>query len=459
LAIRSMQKHALVFLALCLAACAADRPPESAPPRPNFILLYADDQGWPGLSVQMDGRRADSKSDFYRTPNLERMAAQGLTFARAYTGGPTCSPSRATLQTGLSTIRHGMTHIAEYKPRPSDRPLAPLPNKNNDISGFQTLPETLKQIDPAYRTAHFGKWHLLSGGPGQNGYDEHDGSTINTEGDVGGEDPKLTFSISRSGIDFMRRAAEDEAPFLLQLSYYAVHLEMFALESTREKYEGLPPGEKHTNPLYAAMTEDLDTGVGMILDAVQELGLGDNTYIVYTADNGAYVNIDQVRVKGEISNCLPLKKGKFSLYEGGVRVPMIVLGPGVPAGSRYSGPVSQADLYPTFAALAGSSPPKELDGVDITSILRAPEDAPVERTLFFHYPHYNRQATPHSAVIAGDQKLIRWWEDGSRELYDLGADLEETDNLADAEPERAAELAARLDAYLEQHGALIPQPQ
>lgn len=407
----------------------------------------------------MDGARPDSKSDFYRTPDLERMAARGLTFARAYAGGPTCSPSRATLQTGLSTIRHGMTHIAEYKPRPSDRALAALPNKNSDISRFPTLPETLKQIDPAYRAAHFGKWRLLSGGPGANGYDEHDGSTINTEGDVGGDDPKLTFSISRSGVDFMRRAAEDEAPFLLQLSYYAVHLEMFALAPTHEKFKNLSPGEKHTNPLYAAMTEDLDTGVGSILDAVEELGIAGNTYIVYTADNGAYVNVDQIRVKSEISNCLPLKKGKFSLYEGGIRVPMIAVGPGIPAGSRYAGPVSQADLYPTFAALAGGAAPEGLDGLDIAPILHEPERPPMGRTLFFHYPHYNRQATPHSAVIAGDRKLIRWWQNDTLELYDLRADLGEERNLADDEPDRAAELAQRLDAYLEQHGALIPRRQ
>ena len=444
------------------SACGdAPEPPAESPNRPNFIILYADDQGWPGLSVQMDPARSDSKSDYYRTPNLERMAARGVTFSRAYTGGPTCSPSRATLQTGLTTIRHGMTHIAEYKPRDGDTLLKALPNKNADVSGFTTLPETLKQIDKAYRTAHFGKWHLLSGGPGENGYDEHDGSTINTEGDVGGDDPKLTFSISRSGVEFMKRAAVADAPFLLQLSYYAVHLEMFALEETHEKYKELPAGERHGNPLYAAMTEDLDSGVGMVLDAVEQLGLGDNTYVMYTVDNGAYVNVDQIRVKGEISSCLPLNKGKFSLYEGGVRVPMIVNGPDVPAAQYATAPVSQADIHPTLAELAGGVAPEGIDGVSMAGPLEKTERPGTRAGATTLCSSTTRTTTGkrrrHSAVIVGDYKLIHWWEDGTLELFNLADDLEEEKNLASAMPDKASELAGLLDGYLAAHGAADPR--
>ena len=146
----------------------------------------------------------------------------------------------------------------------------------------------------------------------------------------------------------MRESTETNRPFFLQLSYYAVHLDMHALDTTHEKYKKLPVGDKHANPLFAAMTEDLDTGIGRVLAAVEERGLTDNTYIVYAVDNGAYVNFDQIRVKGEISSCLPLNKGKFWLYEGGVRVPMIVAGPDIAQGKHSTQVVEQMDLFPTF---------------------------------------------------------------------------------------------------------------
>ena len=451
-----------VALGLFLIGCAGESP-DLVPARPNFVLLYADDQAWPGLSVQMDESRADSKSDYYQTPNLERLAQRGIVFTRAYAGSPVCSSSRASIQTGLTTARHGLTSIVDSNPQENDAYLLRrTPNKNIDISGFTTLPEALKSIDPSYRTAHFGKWHLESGGPSNNGFDVGDGPTINTEGDVGDPDPKLTFSISQSGVDFMRESADAGQPFFLQLSYYAVHLEMHALDATHEKYRGLPTGDKHANPLYAAMTEDLDTGVGRVLEAVEELGLSGNTYIVYAVDNGAYVNYDQIRVKGEISSCEPLNKGKFWLYEGGIRVPMIVAGPGVAEGAHSRQVVSQTDLYPTLVELAGGAPPPDVDGVDFSSLLERPDGPALERPhggLYFHYPHYNRQATPHSAIIDGNMKLIKFWEDGAVRLHDLGSDLEEQVDLAADRPEEAASFEVRLDAYLKQADVLYPQPK
>ena len=452
----------LSVLVLFLAGCVGDAP-DAKPKRPNFILLYADDQGWPGLSVQMDERRADSKSDFYQTPNLERLAERGVVFTRAYSGSSICSASRASVQTGLTTSRHGLTSIVDSNPQEDDSYLLRrTPNKNIDISGFTTLPEALKEVDPSYRTAHFGKWHLESGGPSNNGFDVGDGPTINTEGDVGDPDPKLTFSITKSGIDFMRESVESDEPFFLQLSYYAVHLEMHALDATHEKYKELPAGAKHTNPLYAAMTEDLDTGVGRVLAAVDELGLSDNTYVVYAVDNGAYVNFNEFRVKGEISSCEPLNKGKFWLYEGGIRGPMIVAGPGVARGVHSRQVISQTDLYPSFIELAGGEPPAEIDGVTFTRLLSEPKGPALTRpgdALFFHYPHYNRQTTPQSSIIDGHMKLIKFWEDGALRLYDLDADLEEQIDLAESRPADASALERRLDSYLAQADVLYPQPK
>ncbi|MFT5153692.1 MAG: arylsulfatase A, partial [Planctomycetota bacterium] len=334
------------------------------------------------------------------------------------------------------------------------------PNKCNDISELTTLPEALKLVDASYRTAHFGKWHLHSGGPSRNGFDVSDGPTINTEGDVSDPDPKLTFSISESGIGFMRECAEQERPFFLQLSYYAVHLELHALDATLAKYEALPGGDKHANPLYAAMTEDLDTGVGRVLDAIDKLDLQDNTYVIYASDNGAYVNLNQVRVQGEISSCEPLRNGKFWLYEGGLRVPMIVSGPGIARGAYSRNVVSQTDLYPTFVELAGGKPADTLDGVSIRRLFADPDGPKIERrddALFFHYPHYNRQATPHSSIVDGDMKLIKFWEDGALQMFDLSVDLEESVNLAEAQSELAASMEARLQRYLEQVDALLPK--
>ena len=222
----------------------------------------------------------------------------------------------------------------------------------------------------------------------------------------------------------------------------------------------MSPGDKHANPLYAAMTEDLDTGVGMVLDAIEKLGIAGTTYVVYTADNGPYVNTDENRIKGEISSAAPLNKGKFWVYEGGIRAPFLVKGPGVPAGSVCRRTVTPYDLYPTFCDLAGSKEwPAELDGGSIRPLLQGDDSEEVERPrdfLVFHYPHFNRQATPHTAIIQGDYKLLKYWEDGRLELYNLKEDLGERRNLASDMPERTTALELSMMSYLDETGALIP---
>lgn len=444
---------ALAALLLSLGHAAAERP--------NFILLYADDLGWVGTSVRMDDRQDGSKSDYYQTPNLEKMANRGLTHSNAYAASPVCSASRASIQTGMSTAAHGLTALVGWKGNGRESsPLTGVRNKTNDIRPFLTLAERLKQIDDRYATAHFGKWHLESGGPAANGFDESHGSTANEEGDIGGEDPKRTFSISQDGIAFMTESVRQHRPFFLQLSYYAVHLKMQALQTTLAKYDKLPRGRKHTNPLYAAMTEDLDNGLGMVLKAVEELGVGDNTYIVFTSDNGPYVNSDNARIKGEISSAKPLRGGKFWLYEGGIRVPMIVTGPGVRGGQIAHRTVTQYDLYPTFCDLAGGTWPDEIEGGSLRDQWLDGSDLPVDRpteSLVWHYPHFNRQATPHTAIISGDYKLVKFWEDHTTYLFNVKNDPTEQDNLRSSNTAKVEVLEDKMNQYLAQRQVLMPR--
>ena len=427
--------------------------------QPNFIILYADDLGWPGLSVLMDERVPDSKSDYYQTPNLEQLAKQGVVFSNGYAGSPVCSASRASLLTGMTTAKHGLTALVGWKGQNrDDSVLMGTPNKTNDIQPYTTLPEQLKKIDSSYVTAHFGKWHLQSGGPGSNGFDESDGPTGNREGNTedGGDDPKQTFSISRRGIEFMKQSVSENRPFYLQLSYYAVHLQMIALQKTHEKYKALPKGTKHDHPLYAAMTEDLDTGVGMVLSAVRELGITENTYIVFTSDNGPYVN----RREGEISSALPLKEGKFFVYEGGIRVPFIISGPNIKPGEISHVTVTQYDLFPTACDLAGGHWPEEVDGGSLRHTLHNDIQGKVKRPsdyLVWHYPHFNRQANPHSAVIFENYKLLRFWEDETLELFDLEKDPFELKNIVDEKPELAQKLLLEMDQYIAKVDALVPR--
>lgn len=450
-----------LFVVIPFVGCGLVMPMLLASKRPNFIILYADDLGWPGTSVLMDTRVPDSKSDYYQTPNLERLAANGMTFSNGYAGSPVCSASRASLQVGMSTAAHGLTALTGWKGLTRhEHSIKGCRNKTDDIRPYVTLPEQLKQIDNRYATAHFGKWHLMAGGPEANGFDHSDGNTGNRQGDVGGDDPKLTFGISRQGIRFMKDSAKSNRPFFLQLSYYAVHLEMMALKATMRKYEAIAGGKKHGNPLYAAMTEDLDTGIGMVLEAVRELGIEYETYVVFTSDNGPYVNVDQRRIKGEIGSSLPLRHGKFWVYEGGIRVPMIISGPGIKRGQRSNATVTQYDLYPTFCDLAGGNWPEAIEGGSLKPIWTERKAPRVKRPydfLIWHYPHFNRQASPHTALISGDHKLIRFWEDDAVFLYDLQNDPTESRNLVDSRAKLTQTLLGKMDAYLAEKEALIPQ--
>ena len=253
---------------------------------PNFIIILADDQGWNGTSVQMMDEEIRSKSDYHQTPNLEALAKRGMRFSSAYASAPVCSPSRYSIQFGQTPARLKMIRVGMNT------------NHINHQTAL-TIPKLLKSIDPNYTAAHFGKWGI-DVDPSVLGYDYSDGITGNKEGGFSyksskkiqwgntiTEDPKKIFSTTQSAIDFIESQAKSKMPFFLQVSHYAVHSDIMAREETLEKYKNKAKGRYQKHEGFAAMTEDLDAGVGLLLDRVKALGLEGDTYIIYTSDNGA----------------------------------------------------------------------------------------------------------------------------------------------------------------------------
>jgi len=430
--------------------------PSGKTSKPNFVLILADDMGWTGLSVAMDNQIKTSKSDFYLTPNIEALARQGMRFPHAYSPGPLCTPSRAGILTGktpaelhLTTPGPGRASSENYHRVITFNQVNKLPKEE------QTIAELLKKV--GYATAHFGKWHLGRVSPGEHGFDYHDGATEN-RGPAKCKDPnpKDIFGITKRAIDFMIGQVNIGKPFYLQLSHYAVHEPIEALHTTIEKFRKLSPGIRHTDPEYAAMTFDLDTAIGSLLEKIDALGIADTTYVVFMSDNGA----PSGRRISSISHNFPLAKGKGTLYEGGIRVPLIVRGPGIKAGTFCSENVTGCDLLPTFCELAGVKTGK-IEGTSLVPLLHGyPEKFQRrEKSLIFHYPHYNQGLQkPCSAIILKNFKLIKNYDSDTVELFDLDADISETRNLSKEMPEKAAELEEMLEIRLRKINAQIPRP-
>lgn len=465
---------ALPRLALLLSLVGVMGAPAPAGARPasppNIVFILIDDMPWFGTPVRMSVDLPESAMAFRHMPNVEKLAAQGMTFRNAYAAAGMCGPSRCSIQTGMMTARHlysgnggfgeKTNGTVEYLTRGQDaaRPLLqPEPQGN---LRFPSIGDALKSA--GYATAHFGKWHLYGGGPAKHGYDESDGDTDNktSRPDDPPDDPKLMFSITRRSVDFIERQAKAGRPFFLQVSHYATHARYQATKPTLEKYQKNPVFAKIANPrerqnamLGAAMAEDLDTTIGQLLQKLDALGLADNTYVVFTTDNG-------YRTWNESYD--PLRGAKWWLWENGIRVPLIVRGPGIAAASRSTVNIIGYDFLPTFADLAGATAKQgpNLDGVSFKRFLLGgtPTEQDLNRPLYFHYPHY-RIAPPASALIVGDTKLMYWYEwPEQRFVYDLRRDLAEKNNLAAAHPERTAQLQQQLITGLKAAGAYFPKP-
>ncbi len=419
--------------------------------RPNIVFMLSDDQDWTGLSVQMHPDVPASKSDVFRTPNVARLAAQGMRFTNAYAPSPVCSPTRYSIQTGKSPAQLHWTKAAPIVTAADGTKLMPPRLVRHIAASELTIGEALRKA--GYATAHYGKWHISGGGPGRHGYDEHDGNTSNRDAaPFKDPNPVDIFGMGERAIAFMTRQTRAGRPFFVQMSYHALHYPENAREKTQATYRGLASGRRGNRVGRAAITEDLDTGVGMVMDGLERLGIAGNTVVIYMSDNG-----------GGGGGPRPVQGGKGSLWEGGIRVPFIVRGPGVASGTFCHVPIVGYDLLPTFCELAGlrSALPAGVEGGSLVQLLRGGGIGEVRRPreeIVFHFPHYQSADGPHSAIRLGDLKLIRFYETGDVRLFDLAVDLREQHDLAREQPAKAAALTRRLDAYLTAVRAQLPAP-
>lgn len=436
--------YRLIPTTICLATATA----AAADSRPNIVLMIADDQGWNGTSVEMAPGVAGSKGAIFHTPHLERLAAQGMRFSNAYAPAPVCSPTRISIQTGKSPAALHWTKAAP--PEPGHKLLEPRLIKQI-AADETTIGELLRQA--GYATAHYGKWHIGGGGPNAHGYDESDGDTGNEHAErFADPNPVDIFGMAERAEAFMKKSKAAGKPFAIQLSWNALHAPGNALEATKARYAGSADGDRRA--AVAALTEDLDTGVGRVLDALDRLGLAGDTYVIYTSDNGS----------GGGGKGGGLSGGKGSVWEGGIRVPFIVRGPGVAAGSWCHVPIVGEDLLPTCCEWAGvpaAAIPRTVEGGSIAGLLAHAGNGHVQRPreeIVFHFPHYQSGHAPHSAIRVGGLKLIAFYEDDSVKLFDLGKDIGEREDLTATMPAEAARLRKQLEKYLADVGAQLPTP-
>lgn len=425
---------------------------------PNIILVLVDDQGWVGTSVLMDTNEAQSVSDYYQTPRLEQFANKGMTFSQAYAPAPKCSPTRASILSGQTTAKSKFTNTTIQTT--SDSVLVEVSSINAIDTALVTFPELLKSLNLGYTTAHYGKWHLGSQGPENNGFDRSDGNTSNSDGDQGGmiqPDPKKIFSITDSGMAFISDAVSAGNPFYLQLSHYAVHDPLETLPSSFASWTDTilhPQGVIHHDSSYASMTYDLDSAFGILLDSIVAMGIDSNTYVIWYSDNGA---------SRGISNNRPLTRGKVFLDEGGIRVPFMVNGPNIPMNSRSDVPIIGYDLYPTVLDwVMGNvnAVPSNVEGGSLKPVLTSGGTGTVNRgnSLIFHSPHYesNSSKDPRSAIIRDNYKLIVNYETGEFRLFHLRDDIRENINLKDSLPLVLNDLCLELRDYFKMVGAEMP---
>ncbi len=425
----------------------------------NFIVILIDDLGWTDLGC--------FGSDLYETPNIDRLAQQGMKFTDAYSACTVCSPTRASVMTGKYPARLHVTDWIHGHKRPYAKLAIPEWTEYLPLEEV-TIAEALRAA--GYATCHIGKWHL--------GYEERwpdkQGFDVNIGGYHRGQPPSYFSPHNIPSLEdgpkgeylTDREAAEacqfiesnKDRPFFLYLPHYGVHTPLQAKKELIDEYRAkIKPGMRHTNPTYAAMIHSVDDSVGRIMATLERLGIADRTVIFFTSDNGGLV-------RNSVTDNSPLRVGKGSAYEGGVRVPLIAKWPGVsPAGSVCHEPVISADFYPTILEMAGAvGDPKhnaDVDGESIARLLRAPSRELQRDAMYWHYPHYHPGgATPHGAIRARDWKLIEFYEDMHVELYNLREDVGEQDDLAAKMPRKADELRQHLHAWREAVGAQMPAP-
>lgn len=427
--------------------------------RPNIVMLLADDLGWTGLR--------SFGSDLYETPNLDRLAESGVKFTNAYSACTVCSPTRASVMTGMYPARLRLTDFIAGQNRPFAK--MRIPDWTKKLESHQTtIAETLR--DAGYRTGHIGKWHLSARGESAKGTEPTDqGFDVSMTRPPG---TKGYFvkpnALSDSGSNYLTDVLTDSAcqfiddsksaPFFLYFAYHVPHTPIQGREDLVEYFgQKVEESAIHQNATYAAMVSSLDQSVGRILDQLERSGLGENTIIVFTSDNGGLTQ--RYGKHDGFTENLPLRRGKGSAYEGGVRVPAIVKWPGVTrAGQVCEEPIMTTDYFPTFVEMAGikQEMPKGIDGRSIVPML-SDIGSTLNRNLYWHYPHYHAGGDgPYSAVRSGNFRFIEFHEDSSIRLYDLANDIGERSDLADVMPGKAAELLADLHRWRASVDAQMP---
>lgn len=450
-----------ILLALALLVSG---PRLHAADKPNVVLIVVDDMGQRDLGCY--------GSTFYKTPNIDKMAKDGLRFTDFYAACPVCSPTRVSILTGKYPQRTGITDwIPGRKDMPDQRLKRPAIPNELPLEEV-TLAEALKAR--GYATGMVGKWHLGGEGfePTKQGFD------VNVGGDQTGT-PRSYFAPFENKTGKMpgleqaeageyltdRLATEAEKfldankdkPFFLYLPHYGVHTPLQAKKDVVAKYNVKPAHGRQSNPVYAAMVESVDDAVGRVLKKLDDLKLSDNTLVIFTSDNGGLATLEGMPFAPTIN--APLREGKGYLYEGGVRVPLIVKWPNKVKPGVTDQLASSNDFLETALEASGGRKPADpkTDGVSLLPVFEGKKLA--ERALYWHYPHYaNQGSRPGGAVRAGDYKLIEFYEDGRRELFDVKKDLSESRNLAADKPDVVKDLAAKLDAWRKEVGAKMPTP-
>jgi arylsulfatase A-like enzyme len=435
--------------------------PGAAAPKPNIVFILIDDMGWRDIGA--------NGSKYYRTPNIDRLAGEGVRFTNYYAPCAVCSPSRAAMMTGLSPAR---LHVTDW-----------IPGEQPPANARFNLPQWTKALDPTvpnlpkalhelgYATASIGKWHLGGEGhlPQDCGFDlnvaggdiGHPASYFWPYGapknshrvpmlaETGGEKGEyLTDRLTDEALRFIEQ--HQKQPFYLYLAHYAVHAPLMSKAEDSAEFENTPPVDGQDFPTYAGMVKAVDDSVGRVLETLKKLGLEKSTIVVFTSDNGGACHFHATKNR-------PLRGGKGFPYEGGLRVPLIVKVPGVTkAGLVSDSPVIGMDFLPTFLSLLGAKPVERTDGIDITSALQG-KPLP-QRQLGWNYPHYwgGQLISPYAVLRDGNWKIVRWYEYDSEELYNLATDPSEKTDLAKKEPAQLASMHQKLDAWLKANNAQAP---
>jgi len=509
----SLLGKGMVAFSLPLFSCGNQSNRRQTGDKPNIVFILIDDLGWKDLGVY--------GSEVYETPNIDELAGEGMLFTNAYAACPVCSPTRASVYTGKYPSR---VNITDYLPGRSSREFEPL-RPAEDLERLPhdeiTLAETLR--DNGYNTHFLGKWHLGGegslptdhgfmtnvggcemGNPGRDGFfSPYNISNIEAKED--GE--YLTERLTDEAVTVLENAGEQ--PFFLMMSYYTVHRPLQAPENLIKEYEQKMADHHYTNPpfvveqnpdmpsydnttweekqqwgeneslfsqpgfnslrvtrikrrqnhpVFGAMVHYMDYSVGRILDKLKSLNLEENTIVVFYSDNGGLAS----QYRGAATSEHPLRTGKGWLYEGGIRVPLIVRWPGkIPADTKNASLINSPDFYPTLLDMAGikSQPSQHVDGMSFWPALKDQKTL-YDRTLYWHWPHYSNhgQQSPGGAVRQGDYKLIEYYENQTRQLFNLKNDIEEMHNLVDQEPEIAESLARKLHQWREEVNARMPAP-